>query len=109
MAASIRRERGQKCHGPKRLRRVLGERSARASVRRRARGGTPLALAHGTYSTAFHYLKAKLSMRGNDAGAGLIGRRPSRGLWRAQPSTEFSLAEKLRVFSAQGSCHGKDL
>ena len=68
-------------------------------------GGTPLALAHGTYSTAFHYLKAKLSMRGNDAGAGLIEKAFSRFMEGRNP-TEFSLAEKLG-FLAQGIATGK--
>jgi glycosyltransferase involved in cell wall biosynthesis len=68
-------------------------------------GGTPLALAHGTYSTAFHYLKAKFSMRGNDAGAGLIEKAFSRFMEGRNP-TEFSLAEKLG-FLAQGIATGK--
>ncbi len=69
------------------------------------KGGTPLALAHGTYSTAFHYLKAKFSMRGNDAGAGLIEKAFSRFMEGRDP-TEFSLAEKLG-FLAQGIATGK--
>jgi glycosyltransferase involved in cell wall biosynthesis len=68
-------------------------------------GGTPLALAHGTYSTAFHYLKAKFSMQGNDAGAGLIEKAFSRFMEGRNP-TEFSLAEKL-AFLAQGIATGK--
>ena len=68
-------------------------------------GGTPLALAHGTYSTAFHYLKAKFSMQGNDAGAGLIEKAFSRFMEGRNP-TEFSLAEKLG-FLAQGIATGK--
>jgi glycosyltransferase involved in cell wall biosynthesis len=68
-------------------------------------GGTPLALAHGTYSTAFHYLKAKFSMQGNDAGAGLVEKAFSRFMEGRNP-TEFSLAEKLG-FLAQGIATGK--
>ena len=68
-------------------------------------GGTPLALAHGTYSTAFRYVKAKFSVRPNDPGAGLIEKAFSRFMEGRNP-TEFSLAEKLG-FLAQGIATGK--
>jgi hypothetical protein len=64
-----------------------------------------VALAHGTYSTAFRYLKAKFSMRPNDPGAGLIEKAFSRFM-EGQNPTEFSLAEKLG-FLAQGIATGK--
>ena len=54
-------------------------------------GGAPLALAHGTYSTAFRYIKAKLSVRPNDPGAGLIEKAFSRFMEGRDP-TEFSLS-----------------
>ena len=68
-------------------------------------GGTPLALAHGTYSTAYRYVKAKFSVRPNDPGAGLIEKAFSRFMEGKDP-TEFSLAEKLG-FLAQGIATGK--
>jgi glycosyltransferase involved in cell wall biosynthesis len=68
-------------------------------------GGTPLALAHGTYSTAYRYAKAKFSVRPNDPGAGLIEKAFSRFMEGKDP-TEFSLAEKLG-FLAQGIATGK--
>ncbi len=70
-------------------------------------GGTPLALAHGTYSTAFRYLKAKFAMRPNDPGAGLIEKAFSRFMEgqnpdRVQPRGEAGL-------SRAGHRDGKDL
>ena len=67
--------------------------------------GTPLALAHGTYSTAFRYVKAKLSVGSNDPAAGLIEKAFSRFMEGRDP-TEFTLAEKL-TFLAQGVATGK--
>ena len=68
-------------------------------------GGTPLALAHGTYSTAYRYVKAKFSVRPNDPAAGLIEKAFSRFMEGKDP-TEFTLAEKLG-FLAQGIATGK--
>lgn len=71
----------------------------------RGEGGTPLAQAHGTYNTAYQYLKAKFSSRLNTPGGGLIEKAFSRFMEGKDP-TEFTLAEKLG-FLAQGIASGK--
>ncbi len=68
-------------------------------------GGTPLALAHGTYNTAFQFLKAKFALKPGDPAAGLIEKGFSRFMEGKDP-TEFTLAEKIG-FLAQGIASGK--
>ncbi len=68
-------------------------------------GGAPLVMAHGTYNTAFKYLKAKFSFGTSSPGAGLVEKAFSRFMEGKNP-TEFTLAEKLG-FLAQGVATGK--
>ena len=68
-------------------------------------GGNPLALAHGTYNTAFRFLKAKFAGKAGDPAAGLIEKAFSRFLEGRDP-TEFTFGEKLG-FLAQGIASGK--
>lgn len=71
----------------------------------RGEAGTPLAVAHGTYNTAYQYLKAKFAMKPGDPAAGLLEKGFSRFMEGKDP-TEFTLAEKLG-FLAQGIATGK--
>ncbi len=68
-------------------------------------GGTPLAVAHGTYNTAYQFLKAKFAVKPGDPAAGLLEKAFSRFMEGKDP-TEFTLAEKLG-FLAQGIATGK--
>jgi glycosyltransferase involved in cell wall biosynthesis len=68
-------------------------------------GGTPLTLAHGTYNTAYRFLKAKFAVKSADPAAGLLEKAFSRFMEGKDP-TEFTLAEKLG-FLAQGIATGK--
>jgi glycosyltransferase involved in cell wall biosynthesis len=67
--------------------------------------GTPLAMAHGTYSTAFEYAKARLARKPGNPTAGLMEKIFSRFMEGRDP-TEFSLGDKLG-FLAQGIATGK--
>jgi glycosyltransferase involved in cell wall biosynthesis len=67
--------------------------------------GNPLVMAHGTYSTAFQYAKARLALKPGDPGTGLMEKIFSRFM-EGQDPTEFSLGEKLG-FLAQGLATGK--
>ncbi|MBE2205345.1 MAG: glycosyltransferase [Chthoniobacterales bacterium] len=67
--------------------------------------GTPLTLAHSTYSTAFQYAKARLSLKPGDPGTSLLEKIFSRFM-EGQDPTEFSLADKLG-FLIQGVATGK--
>lgn len=67
--------------------------------------GNPLALAHGTYNTAYSFLKTKYALKPNSPGAGLIEKAFSRFMEGKDP-TEFTLGEKLG-FLAQGIATGK--
>lgn len=67
--------------------------------------GTPLTLAHSTYSTAFQYAKARLALKPGDPGTGLMEKIFSRFM-EGQDPTEFSLADKLG-FLVQGVATGK--
>ena len=67
--------------------------------------GNPLVMAHGTYSTAFQYAKAKLALKPGDPGVGLMEKIFSRFM-EGQDPTDFSLGEKLG-FLAQGLATGK--
>lgn len=67
--------------------------------------GNPLVMAHGTYSTAFQYAKAKLALKPGDPGMGLMEKIFSRFM-EGQDPTDFSLGEKLG-FLAQGLATGK--
>ncbi|MCX7869736.1 MAG: glycosyltransferase, partial [Terrimicrobiaceae bacterium] len=69
------------------------------------RGGEPLATAHGTYKTAYEFLKKKFAMRPGTPGAHLIEKAFSRFMEGRDP-TEFTLGEKLG-FLAQGIASGK--
>lgn len=71
----------------------------------RGEDGTPLAVAHGTYNTAYSYLKAKFAVRPDDPAAGLLEKAFSRFMEGKDP-TEFTLGEKLG-FLAQGIATGK--
>lgn len=71
----------------------------------RGEGGNPLALAHGTYNTAYQFLKAKFAVKPGDPAAGLLEKAFSRFMEGKDP-TEFTLAEKLG-FLAQGIASGK--
>lgn len=68
-------------------------------------GGTPLTLAHGTYNTAYRFLRAKFALKAGDPSAGLLEKAFSRFMEGKDP-TEFSMAEKLG-FLAQGITSGK--
>jgi len=67
--------------------------------------GTPLSLAHGTYSTVFEYAKARLSLKPGVPAVGLMEKIFSRFMEGKDP-TEFSLGDKLG-FLAQGVATGK--
>ncbi len=67
--------------------------------------GNPLAMAHGTYSTAFQYAKARLARKPGNPTAGLMEKIFSRFMEGRDP-TEFSLGDKLG-FLAQGIATGK--
>ena len=67
--------------------------------------GTPLTLAHSTYSTAFQYAKARLSLKPGDPATGLMEKIFSRFM-EGQDPTEFSLGDKLG-FLVQGVATGK--
>lgn len=69
------------------------------------RGGEPLATAHGTYKTAYEFLKKKFEVRPGTPGANLIEKAFSRFMEGRDP-TQFTLAEKLG-FLAQGIASGK--
>lgn len=71
----------------------------------RGLGGTPLTLAHSTYSTAFQYVRAKFSKNPADPGAVLLEKVFERFMEGKDP-TEFTLAEKLG-FLVQGVATGK--
>lgn len=67
--------------------------------------GTPLTLAHSTYSTAFQYARARLALKPGDPATGLMEKIFSRFM-EGQDPTEFSLGDKLG-FLAQGIATGK--
>ena len=69
------------------------------------RAGTPLAMAHGTYSTAFRYAKARLPLKEGDPTAALLEKITSRFMEGRDP-TEFSLMDKFG-FLTQGILTGK--
>jgi len=69
------------------------------------RGGDPLVLAHGTYNTAFKFLKDRFAFKADDPAAGLLEKGFSRFMEGRDP-TEFSLGEKFG-FLAQGIATGK--
>lgn len=70
-------------------------------------GGTPLLMAHGTYSTVFDFAKAHLSKKSNDPGFVLLEKIFTRFL-EGQNPTEFSFGEKVGLF-VQGVTSGKIL
>lgn len=67
--------------------------------------GEPLATAHGTYKTAYEFLKKKFPVRPGTPGAHLLEKAFSRFMEGRNP-TEFTLGEKL-AFLAQGLASGK--
>ena len=67
--------------------------------------GTPLRLAHSTYSTAFEYAKARLPLKPGEPAATLLEKITSRFMEGRDP-TEFSLMDKFG-FLAQGIVTGK--
>lgn len=71
----------------------------------RGLGGNPLVLAHGTYNTAYQFLKAKFGSKLGNPGMGLVEKAFSRFMEGKDP-TEFTLTEKLG-FLAQGIASGK--
>ncbi len=71
----------------------------------KGQGGNPLVLAHGTYNTAYQFLKAKFGSKLGNPGMGLVEKAFSRFMEGKDP-TEFSLSEKLG-FLAQGIASGK--
>ena len=71
----------------------------------RGESGTPLKLAHSTYSTAFEFAKAKLPLKPGEPAAGLLEKITSRFMEGKDP-TEFSLMDKFG-FLAQGVVSGK--
>jgi len=71
----------------------------------RGEGGTPLALAHGTYNTAYQYAKARFASKPGTPGLGLIEKAFSRFMEGKDP-TEFTFAEKIG-FLTQGIATGK--
>jgi glycosyltransferase involved in cell wall biosynthesis/predicted metal-dependent phosphoesterase TrpH len=68
-------------------------------------GGDPLVVAHGTYQTAFDFVKKKFALNPGSPGAGLMEKAFSRFMEGKDP-TEFTLGEKLG-FLAQGIATGK--
>lgn len=71
----------------------------------KGQNGTPLTLAHSTYSTAFYFLKDKMSIRPDAPGTALVEKIFSRFMEGKDP-TEFSFAEKFG-FVMQGLATGK--
>jgi hypothetical protein len=67
--------------------------------------GTPLAMAHGTYSTAIEYAKARLPLNPGDPTSVLLEKITSRFMEGRDP-TEFSLLDKFG-FLTQGILTGK--
>lgn len=67
--------------------------------------GSPLRIAHGTYSTAFAFAKNKLALKADDPGTRLLEKVFSRFMEGRDP-TEFTFGEKLG-FLAQGIATGK--
>lgn len=67
--------------------------------------GTPLALAHSTYSIAFRHAKARLPLKPGDPTSALLEKITSRFMEGKNP-TEFSLMDKLG-FLTQGLLTGK--
>jgi glycosyltransferase involved in cell wall biosynthesis len=67
--------------------------------------GTPLAMAHGTYSTAIEYAKVRLPLKPGDAASALVEKITSRFMEGRDP-TEFSLLDKFG-FLTQGILTGK--
>jgi len=67
--------------------------------------GTPLAMAHGTYSTAIEYAKARLPLKPGDPTSVLLEKITSRFMEGRDP-TEFSLLDKFG-FLSQGILTGK--
>ena len=67
--------------------------------------GTPLAMAHGTYSTAIEYAKARLPLKAGDPTSVLLEKITSRFMEGRNP-TEFSLFDKFG-FLTQGILTGK--
>jgi len=67
--------------------------------------GTPLAMAHGTYSTAIEYAKARLPLKPGDPASALLEKITSRFMEGRDP-TEFSLIDKFG-FLTQGILTGK--
>ncbi len=71
----------------------------------RGLGGEPLAVAHGTYQTAYDFIKQKFALHPGSPGAGLMEKAFSRFMEGKDP-TEFTLGEKIG-FLAQGIATGK--
>jgi glycosyltransferase involved in cell wall biosynthesis len=69
------------------------------------RAGTPLAMAHGTYSTAFAYAKTRLPLKPGEPASALLEKITSRFMEGRDP-TEFSLMDKFG-FLTQGILTGK--
>jgi glycosyltransferase involved in cell wall biosynthesis len=69
------------------------------------RPGTPLAMAHGTYSTAIEYAKDRLPLKPGDPTSVLLEKITSRFMEGRDP-TEFSLSDKFG-FLTQGILTGK--
>ncbi|HEY5792316.1 MAG TPA: PHP domain-containing protein, partial [Chthoniobacterales bacterium] len=69
------------------------------------RNGTPLTLAHSTYSTAFQFIRGKMSANQEAPGTALIEKVFARFMEGKDP-TEFSFAEKFG-FLMQGLATGK--
>lgn len=67
--------------------------------------GTPLTLAHSTYSTAFQFIRGKMAANQEAPGTALIEKVFARFMEGKDP-TEFSLAEKVG-FLMQGLATGK--
>jgi glycosyltransferase involved in cell wall biosynthesis len=67
--------------------------------------GTPLAMAHGTYSTAIEYAKVRLPLKPGDPTSVLLEKITSRFMEGRNP-TEFSLFDKFG-FLTQGILTGK--
>ena len=69
------------------------------------KSGTPLAMAHSTYSTAFEFAKARLPLKPGDPTMSLLEKITSRFMEGKNP-TEFSAMDKFG-FLAQGIITGK--
>jgi len=71
------------------------EKLAAGEVAPKGEGGTPLLLAHNTYSVAFQYAKAKLLARKEDASTAALLEKVFVRFMEGQNPTDFTFGEKM--------------